>query len=894
MALSQEKRQTASRKIVAIPVNVSNERRRTALLGQLEHHRNRRLSRVNDLEARKRRRLSLELQQLQLRGETNSGNSNVRSNVRSYGIAEEELLLQDQKHHPGAWRQPFLAASGSIQQQHEHEHHQHQHQEHRDLNDSGGLITDVGLSNCHLVLYSGEITLGSPPNLQSFRVDFDTAGSDVWVPSKLCDDTCLKQHSTWNLYDPSKSSTYELASTDLGRNEFALEYQDGEAIKGEHAKDTLRLGDDDIRIPHQVFAHVTHIKDFATCDEEEGILGLANSMTTTHGFPSVLGNILRQSQKDRSSGHGFQLLQHNVFGMYLRADVDDYDGVNTKNGEKPRQSSELILGGVNQSHYLGCLKWHNLLGNASQQESENRSASDYDNYWSVRLDDIKVGGTALHKDNDNNDSSSSDNLIAVLDSGSSYIVGPQAPVARLVQLNKAKCFQMQAVVDKSENGSEPKEVDCTDPNGFDGAVLNNCEDPFFSVEFVIDGEVYVLEKEDLMVHLETVFGTVCILRVVASQGMDGWILGDAFLNKYYTAFDFENQKLGLALAAESSEDRCDRDLDLDVTHFWTSIYSEEEDYDEGEFQDTGDSSYSTQGVDNDQKGQNEELNEQEQSENQGTNTDKVEESPSLDPEKLDDDFFADGSDKKEEDGGNDETFELPPLQNDLKSDTSNKITDEATEEQIDSWGDEVNDKADQQDDESAKKDSAEGEDDFSIALFPEDEFAPTYLPLMEPPTINPTIAPPPAHVPSHYEAPKEEPLPESAGLNGVPSIPQGTNSPFSFSAIAGIIVVSAIIAFIVAFILNRRRKRSKKQQQAMFESTYNKAERKIVKEHRNLNYRDHTSSSFNDALDDIQYIEEFRDEEGGTGRSGSPNSGGDEEQPDFEFVLDSNILQRMN
>ena len=79
---------------------------------------------------------------------------------------------------------------------------------------------------------------------------------------------------------------------------------------------------------------------------------------------------------------------------------------------------------------------------------------------------------------------------------------------------------MQAVADKSENGSEPKEVDCNDPGGFDGAVLNNCEDPFFSVEFVIDGEVYVLEKEDLMVHLETIFGTVCILRVVASQGMD--------------------------------------------------------------------------------------------------------------------------------------------------------------------------------------------------------------------------------------------------------------------------------------------------------------------------------------------------------------------------------------
>mmetsp|Transcript_22135 Transcript_22135/g.52399 ORF Transcript_22135/g.52399 Transcript_22135/m.52399 type:complete len:285 (+) Transcript_22135:418-1272(+) len=253
----------SSRQIVAIPVRTSNDRRQNALIGQLEHHRNRRLSRLHDLEVRKRRRLSL------LRGEQHAD--------------EQQTRL-----HPGTWRQPFPTESlsnSSIRDQH------------RELNVNGGLITNIALSNCHLVLYSGVITLGSPPNLQRFRVDFDTAGSDVWVPSKLCDGTCLEKHPNWNLYDPSQSSTYELASTDLARNEFSLEYQDGEAIKGEHAKDTLRLGDDDIRIPHQVFAHVTHIKDFATCDEEEGIMGLANSMTTTHGFPSVLGNILHQSQK---------------------------------------------------------------------------------------------------------------------------------------------------------------------------------------------------------------------------------------------------------------------------------------------------------------------------------------------------------------------------------------------------------------------------------------------------------------------------------------------------------------------------------------------------------------------------------------------------------------------
>jgi len=545
----QRQRKQSAKQMFSIPIEASSERRQNALLGQMEHHGSRRLARNEH-----RRRL-----------EQIAGSSSLRGGEDSSSQEEE---IPD--HHPGVWRQSY---SGSISSNNSTDRH-------RDLK---GLMTDVGLSNCHLVLYSGQITLGSPPNLQHFRVDFDTAGSDLWVPSKLCDGTCSSDHPTWSLYDPLLSSTYEVAATDVVKNAFALEYQDGEAIKGEHAKDTLRLGDDDIRIPHQVFAHVTHIQNFATCEQEEGILGLANSMQTTHGFPSLLGNIMRHSQKD---GGENKVLPYNIFGMYLRSDIDDYEGIDVNNElEKPRESSELILGGINQEHYLGCLQWHSLLSSGSAASTGGSSGingiSDFDKYWSIAIDDVKVGGTSLNKGG-----SSAGDLIAVLDSGSSYIVGPQAPVAHMVQLNGAKCFRMDTGTDPENPAapSDPTEVDCNDPNGFDGAVLNNCDDPFFSVEFIIDGRVYVLEKEDLMVHLDTLFGTVCIMRVVASQGMNGWILGDAFLNKYYTAFDFENQKLGLALSAESADDRCERDNNMDVNNFWKNVYGEEDIFDPDEYQ----------------------------------------------------------------------------------------------------------------------------------------------------------------------------------------------------------------------------------------------------------------------------------------------------------------------
>ena len=226
------------RQVLTIPLHASNDRRQNALVGQLEHHKNRRLAHN---QARK-----LQQSNRQLRG--NDSNE------------QEDNLLQ---HHPSLWREAYTNTVGNQQL-------------HRQLNNA--LITDVALSNCHLVLYSGMITLGSPPTLQHFRVDFDTAGSDLWVPSRLCDSTCAQVHPSWNFYDPSISSTYELATEDLAKNQFALEYQDGEAVSKQKQLVCIVL------LLMFVFVHLIYILLFPATNRSEENTPRIRSAWATMGF----------------------------------------------------------------------------------------------------------------------------------------------------------------------------------------------------------------------------------------------------------------------------------------------------------------------------------------------------------------------------------------------------------------------------------------------------------------------------------------------------------------------------------------------------------------------------------------------------------------------------------
>lgn len=264
-------------------------------------------------------------------------------------------------------------------------------------------------------------------------------------------------------------------------------------VSGDHCQDVLQLGES-IRVEKQVFAQVTALTNFVTCEAEEGVFGLAFSMISSHNYPSLLSNL------DTT-------LLHSIYSLYLNQNDDypdetldfqqqqDADGNVEYGATKPiSHNSQIVFGGVDQKHYDGCLQWHDL-----GQFRDVATGEKFQGYWDFALQKTKVGGTTLPLTD----------TLALVDSGSSYIVGPPQDVSDFAKINQATCFTL-------EDPENPEEVECGED--FDSAIVD-CNQPFFNLEFVADGATYVMEKEDLILRVQTSFGESCLLRMVGSNGV---------------------------------------------------------------------------------------------------------------------------------------------------------------------------------------------------------------------------------------------------------------------------------------------------------------------------------------------------------------------------------------
>jgi hypothetical protein len=181
------------------------------------------------------------------------------------------------------------------------------------------------------------------------------------------------------------------------------------------------------------------------------------------------------------------LIKQGVFSFYLQSST--------------LKKGELDIGGIDTSKYTGDVFYHPL-------EKED--------YWRIALDDVQIGGTSV-----------SAVKSGIIDTGTSLLVGPKKEVKAIAAKVGAKCSILtgECMVDCSSIPTMP-----------------TLDFNFGGKSFPLTPQNYVLQVEG-----ECLFGMMG-MDIPAPMG-PLWILGDVFIREYFTIFDVDNSRIGVATVA---------------------------------------------------------------------------------------------------------------------------------------------------------------------------------------------------------------------------------------------------------------------------------------------------------------------------------------------------------
>ncbi|XP_071276292.1 LOW QUALITY PROTEIN: cathepsin D-like [Agelaius tricolor] len=400
--------------------------------------------------------------------------------------------------------------------------------------------------------YYGTISLGTPP--QNFRVIFDTGSADLWVPSARC---CLLYLACWlhPHYQPLLSCTHRANGT-----AFAISYGSG-SLRGFLSTDTLTVSNvsvpnqtfaeavalpglafaarafrwrpgpglpqchchcvtvpcvtipvslspqvSNVSVPNQTFAEAVALPGLAFAAARfDGVLGLAYPGAAAGPARPVFDNMMDQG-----------LFRNNVFSFHLRscgtprAPPDAPQSPLGRSGASEGDGGELLLGGIDEGQFEGPLHYIPV----------SRKS-----YWQVHMDRLSVGapGAAGCRD----PPLCGGGCEAIVDTGTSLITGPSADVAALHRaLGGSRALGGQYLLDCDKVPSLP------------------------NVTFVLGGKQFTLSPQHYVLQVSQWGSPTCVSGFMALDVPPPsgplWILGDVFLARYYSVFDRDQDRVGLA------------------------------------------------------------------------------------------------------------------------------------------------------------------------------------------------------------------------------------------------------------------------------------------------------------------------------------------------------------
>ncbi|CAB9514815.1 Pepsin A [Seminavis robusta] len=288
-------------------------------------------------------------------------------------------------------------------------------------------------------------------------------------------------------YNHDVSSTYQ-------REEpmflIGLSYGSGPVV-GFFSYDDVALTQD-IAVQGQRFIEVVNASPNYAFYDFDGIVGMGFANLAANGTVPLFESLLQQNQIDLP-----------IFSFYLSS-------------EGP--GSELVLGGYDPSKFVGNLHVVPPHDNTARR-------------WSVTLDQVVTEGFAAFGFGNATDEDRP-KMSALIDSGTSLIGGPADLVDKIA----------------AHVGAIPDE---TGQNYFlDCATMDHVPD----VSFWIDGKDYVIPGEDLVFPVQDgncLFAMFPMNIGPAARGLNpDWILGDIFMRKYYTVFNYVDRTIGFAPAVK--------------------------------------------------------------------------------------------------------------------------------------------------------------------------------------------------------------------------------------------------------------------------------------------------------------------------------------------------------
>jgi len=287
----------------------------------------------------------------------------------------------------------------------------------------------------------------------------DTGSSNLWVYSSTCKSIPCWYHGTYNA---DKSSTYAKDGRD-----FNISYGSG-SVGGYVSTDTVSLGSD-VTAKDFAFGEVTSVSGASFyASQMSGILGLAYRTISVDALPTFVdeANILDKS-----------------FAFYLNLDTE---------------KSYMTIPGYDEEAMNGEFQFHNV---AEQK------------YYSLQFTSVQQAKKAKID---------MSKYFAVIDSGTSILVGPERIVNELIDGIDVKrtCKGVESLPD---------------------------------ITFTIDNVDYVLTADDYVVKITDMGITECMMGVMGSAfppSFNYFILGDVFMRKYYSFFDKENNRVGFAVSKQ--------------------------------------------------------------------------------------------------------------------------------------------------------------------------------------------------------------------------------------------------------------------------------------------------------------------------------------------------------